>query len=344
MASPVAMGVQAGAQALRFGWYWGLKQVAEWQTSGMAPAAKFKPRRPVPSQQSILADLVQLFLRDAAAVRDGIYPPFADGLGPLEHLARARAMLADMPHAVRRREARHAGSVRDLPESEGLPEYFRQDFHFQTGGYLSQTSARLYDTQVETLFLGGAAPMRREALRPIHEHLEGRDQRRVKLLDVACGTGRFLREARLAYPALGLTGLDLSPAYLDEARRHMGDLRPAALIHANAEAIPLPSHSQDIVTTIFLFHELPPSVRRQVTAEMARVLRPGGLLVLIDSLQMGDRAGWDGLLEAFPVRFHEPYFRQYAIDDLDDLFASSGLAPKAQWTSFLAKVMVRAKT
>ena len=40
-----------------------------------------------------------------------------------------------------------------------------QDFHFQTGGYLSEDSARIYDIQVETLFMGAAAPMRRTALR-----------------------------------------------------------------------------------------------------------------------------------------------------------------------------------
>ena len=36
---------------------------------------------------------------------------------------------------------------------------------------------------------------------------------------------------------------------------------------------------------MYLFHELPGSVRRAVAAEMARVLRPGGLVVLVDSVQ-----------------------------------------------------------
>ena len=81
--------------------------------------------------------------------------------------------------------------------------------------------------------------------------------------------------------------------------------------------MPLPDASADIVTSTFLYHELPPEVRRQVTAEIARVLKPGGLFVFLDSLQMGDRPGWDGLLESFPTRFHEPYYRSYAIDDLD---------------------------
>ncbi|MFN3869675.1 MAG: class I SAM-dependent methyltransferase [Hyphomicrobiaceae bacterium] len=124
----------------------------------------------------------------------------------------------------------------------------------------------------------------------------------------------------------------------------MGRLRPATLLAANAEAIPLPDASQDIVTSVFLFHELPPDVRRIVAGEMARVLKHGGTLVFIDSLQMGDRPGWDGLLEAFPHRFHEPYYRQYTIEDLDGMFRDVGLAAVGWWPAFLSKVMVRRKT
>ncbi len=83
--------------------------------------------------------------------------------------------------------------------------------------------------------------------------------------------------------------------------------------------------------------------RRGVAGEISRVLKPGGTLVFVDSLQMGDRPGWDGLLEAFPVRFHEPYFRGYALDDLDGLFNAAGLGAEAQSLAFLSKVMVRRK-
>ena len=55
------------------------------------------------------------------------------------------------------------------------------------------------------------------------------------------------------------------------------------------------------------------------------MLKPGGLFVFIDSLQMGDKPGWDGLLEAFPHRFHEPYYRHYSTDDLDGMFQAAGL-------------------
>jgi hypothetical protein len=58
---------------------------------------------------------------------------------------------------------------------------------------------------------------------------------------------------------------------------------------------------------------------------------------------MGDRPGWDGLIEAFPERFHEPYYRHYAIDDLDALFSAAGLEPELTSMPFLSKLMVRRK-
>lgn len=344
MADHFGMGLQAGTQALRFGWYFGLNRMIEWQSGRLGGAAREKPKRPVPSTQTILADLGQLFLRDAMAVRDGIFPPTADGESVIGQLRRARALLADLPDAHSRREARDATSVLSSAQTDGLPEYFTQDFHYQTGGYLTPQSARLYDIQVETLFLGGAGPMRREALRPITEFLRGRDQRKLRLLDVACGTGRFLRDVRLTWPALQLSGIDLSEPYVAEAQRHMRGLRRADIRTGNAEHLPFGDATQDVVTTIFLFHELPPDVRRRVAAEMARVLKPDGLLVFIDSLQIGDRPTWDGLVEAFPSRFHEPYYRHYAVDDLDGLFTEAGLQPMSTSTTYLSKMMVRRRS
>jgi ubiquinone/menaquinone biosynthesis C-methylase UbiE len=64
------------------------------------------------------------------------------------------------------------------------------------------------------------------------------------------------------------------------------------------------------VSCIYLFHELPPAVRRAAAAEMARVLKPGGLLILTDSIQLGDRPRLDGGLVAFE-QFNEPYYRTY---------------------------------
>lgn len=343
MADRFGQAAQLAGNVMRVGWYTGINWIAGRESARHGGQSTYRPTRSVPSRQQLMDDMRELMRRDAELVRDGF--AVADGADPaggvVEHLARLGDMLRDVPEAVTRRQTHNAGTVAPLAEAADVPDYFAQDFHFQKGGYLAEESARLYDVQVETLFYGSAAAMRRAALRPIGEFLAGRDQRQLRLLDVACGTGRLLREIRLVYPALRLAGLDLSPAYLGEASRHLTGLRPARLIAANAEAMPVETASQDIVTSVFLFHELPPEVRRTVAGEMARVLKPGGLLVFVDSLQMGDVPDYDGMLEAFPHRFHEPYFRHYAIDDLDEVFDAAGLAPVASFSAFLSKVMVR---
>jgi ubiquinone/menaquinone biosynthesis C-methylase UbiE len=344
MTDTIGMAAQLAGQSLRFGWYFALNRALDWRGAQLGGGPRYKPRGPVPSLSELLADQAQLLMSDALAVRDGLYPPMDDdAASPLGHLARVRQMFVDLPRAHARRAEKDASTVKAEPAAAGVPDYYAQDFHFQTGGYLTEGSARIYDVQVESLFMGAAGPMRRTALAPIAEFMRGRDQRKATLIDVACGTGRFLRQVRLAYPAMALKGLDLSRPYLDEAARQLRGLRGAELIEAPAEKMPLADASVDIATSIFLYHELPPEVRRQVTAEIARILKPGGLYVFIDSLQMGDKPGWDGLLEAFPHRFHEPYYRHYTTDDLDGMFAAAGLQADMTSTPFLSKLMVRRK-
>lgn len=341
MANRIGMAVDFGTQLLRVGWFYGVNQLVDRETRRMGGHRAYQPTRPVPTRAQLFGSLRDLMVADAQAVRDGIIPPTEvdpTGLGP--HVRRLRAMMRDLPAAVGRRAASDAATARAQPEANDLPDYFTQDFHFQTGGYLTDDSAKIYDVQVETLFYGSGQLMRRAGLRAVAEAMRGRDQRHISLLDVACGTGRLLREIRRPFPAMRLTGCDLSQAYLNEAEDHLSGLRGAQFVQANAETLPFDTGSQDIVTCVFLFHELPPNVRRTVASEMARVLKPGGTLVFVDSLQMGDKPDWDGLLEAFPVRFHEPYYRQYSIDDLDAVFSGAGLEPVETRLAFLSKVMV----
>ncbi len=101
------------------------------------------------------------------------------------------------------------------------PDYYLQNFHFQSGGWLTEESADRYDTQVEVLFKGTANAMRRQALPPLAEVFAGRDQRKLRLIDIGCGTGRFLDFVKQAWPRLPVLGLDLSDAYIRHARRHL---------------------------------------------------------------------------------------------------------------------------
>ena len=345
MADNLAMAAQLTGQTARCGWYFALRMLADRKASGLGDEIRYRPKGRLPSRNELLRELGALILEDAQNVRAGLYPLAETQLGSIgDYFARLRDMMEDVPRAVSQRHDKEASTAARQPLAEGLPDYFTQDFHYQDGGYLSEQSARLYDVQVDTLFMGASALMRRAALRPIARHCKGQDQRQMALLDVACGTGRSLREFRLAFPAMKMAGIDLSQPYLDEARRHLRGLRAVKLLHANAEELPLQDASQDIVAMTFLYHELPDRVRRRVSAQVARVLKPGGLFVFIDSLQMGDRPEWDGMLEVFPLRFHEPYYRSYAMDDLAGMFAEVGLELQSCHLAFLSKVIVLKKT
>ena len=155
------MAAQLAGQTLRFGWYLALNQLVDWRTAQLGKPRGTKPSRPVPSLRELLIDQAQLLLSDGMAVREGLYPPMDDGMSPIRQLARVREMLVDLPDAVGRRAAKDATSVKEQPGAAGVPDYYAQDFHFQTGGYLTEASARLYDVQVETLFMGAAGAMRR---------------------------------------------------------------------------------------------------------------------------------------------------------------------------------------
>ncbi len=300
--------------------------------------------KPVPGLFSLLQDVLKLQAKDARNVRDGFYPiPVEDSVSFASRIEAVRLMLDDLPQTTERRTDKRAFEAAQLPEAVGLPDYYVQNFHYQSGGWLTEELAKVYDIQVETLFMGAAGAMRRQAIPAIAAYVRGRDQRQLRLIDVACGSGRFLAQLKQAFPAMPMTGVDLSRAYLDEAERFLVRRRGVSLQQANAEALPFADASAGIATCVYLFHELPHEVRRRAAAEIARVLEPGGLFVFIDSLQWGDVEAYDGLLEAFPQRFHEPYYLDYlgdAITGADGLFEQLRLKKEDEFPAFLSKIAV----
>lgn len=338
--------VYAVSQTARVSWYFGQYALAARMSGPRVP----RERRPVglriPDTREVLAELRKLLIRDWRNIEAGYYRLPHDLIErPDRILADARRFFRDLPSVDRRRRERANAEVfhNPPPGANGLPRYYVQNFHYQTDGYLSEHSAKLYDHQVEVLFGGGADAMRRQALVPIHHHLRTRKVTESRLLDVATGTGRFLTFVKDNYPRLDVTALDLSHDYLSEARRRLRPWSRSRFVQAPAEAMPIGDAGIDIVTCIYLFHELPRKIRATVAREIFRVLKPGGILVFIDSLQTGDRPSFDGLLDLFPVAFHEPYYADYVKQDLEGLFRDVGFVPTSGTLAFMSKVLVLRK-
>lgn len=337
-------------QLTRVGWYLGhYAATRRW----------FARHQPTPSRPSLRGRLMgariqaalakgalALMARDLANVRTGLYPLPSD-LAPRPLTATRDAMRywRDLPRVAERRAAKIAQEPTDEATQDAYPRYYLQNFHYQSGGWLTRESAALYDTQVEILFGGLASAMRRQALVPIGEHLNAHGVPNgdgLRLVDLGTGTGNLLAMAAEAFPALTLDGLDLSPAYLDRARRRLSG-RKVSWHQAPAEAIPLPDASVDLITASYLFHELPAKIRPRVLLEVARVLKPGGLIVIVDSLQLGDTPSLDPVLKSFPAQFHEPYFQSWIETDVTALFAMAGLVMHQTTPAYLSKVFVVAK-
>src|SRR5262245_38689805 len=223
----------------------------------------------------------ELHRRDLKNVEAGHYPRELLFDFPVRrYLREFPRLLRDAPRVVRRMRA---NDFKDIPEvdKERFPPYYRRTFHWQTDGYFSEHSAEVYELGVELLFRGTADVMRRQIIPPISELVKqsgGADK--VKLLDVGCGTGRTLHQLATTHPTMRLHGADMSPAYIKLARTRLEHVQELTLAVENGESLPWADETFDVVTSTYMFHELPRNARRNVAREMLQVVRPGGLVVL----------------------------------------------------------------
>lgn len=105
-----------------------------------------------------------------------------------------------------------------------------------------------------------------------------------RVLDIGCGTGTQAVAAwRRAQPGGSVAGVDLSENMLAAARRKARRARAKIAFHAaDATALPFAGESFDVVTITTVMHMVPETKRLAALREAARVLRPGGRLLLVD--------------------------------------------------------------
>jgi ubiquinone/menaquinone biosynthesis C-methylase UbiE len=134
------------------------------------------------------------------------------------------------------------------------------------------------------------------SMRACHEEIlrwqAERGDRTFRLLDVGCGTGNLLLSLAVDSQAEQLVGLDYSE---EMVRRVNAKIDPAVhfdrlrVVHGDAEHLPFEDASFDVVTCCNSFHHYPHQAA--VIRGFHRVLRPGGLLLLIDGFR-DNVVGW----------------------------------------------------
>jgi len=149
----------------------------------------------------------------------------------------------------------------------------------QTRGRTLDHAASVYDLLSPVMTLGQEGRYRRLAVRLLD--LQGREH----VLDVGCGTGVLTRllAHRLADRANSLVvGVDAAPKMIRVARRNAAHIPNIRFDVGVAEALAYADASFDCAVSTFFYHHIDAELKRRSLAELRRVLKPGGRLVIVD--------------------------------------------------------------
>ena len=183
-------------------------------------------------------------------------------------------------------------------EQHAVPDPAVEEYDRLAGRYDRRWSFYIQATVRETL--------KRVEVRPAEQ-----------LLDVGCGTGAMLWALSERVPGAGFTGVDPSHSMLDVARRK--NLGTVNLREGRADRLPFPDDRFDIVASVSVLHYLrhPHAALR----EMARVLKPGGRLVLTDWC---DDYWTCRICDRFLRRLNRAHYRTYGRDECRRMVHSAG--------------------
>jgi len=144
----------------------------------------------------------------------------------------------------------------------------------------------------------------------------------TRLIDVGTGVGHTLR--RVAPSFISAIGVDATREMLEAGRGVLAGagIANAILVQADATALPIASRSADVVTSRLAAHHFADAAA--AFREIARILRPGGLFVLVDNYAPDDVAV-DSFINELETLRDASHVRNHTVQGWRDLLERASL-------------------
>mmetsp|Transcript_70616 Transcript_70616/g.132140 ORF Transcript_70616/g.132140 Transcript_70616/m.132140 type:complete len:412 (+) Transcript_70616:61-1296(+) len=170
------------------------------------------------------------------------------------------------------------------------PDYYTKPFHGYDEGNLNWKAAHELVPATQSMCLSyydglsweeAQEKFRANARNTFQTEWQKRhgDAQPQNLLDMGCSCGFSTAEMAKVFPGAKATGLDLSPYFLATAKRQYPEID---FVHRLAEETNFDAESYDAITINFLLHEVPLETSKRIIAECERLLKPGGMLAILD--------------------------------------------------------------
>jgi SAM-dependent methyltransferase len=176
----------------------------------------------------------------------------------------------------------------DIPSHQ-----LKTNIHRMPGGYLQDPeedsfwAGVLYDHGVFLYGRGWFGPLNDELGQTLIHHVLAQHYPSFHpqtILDLGCSVGHSTLPYQLAYPQAQVWGIDLGASLLRYAIARARVLNQTVYFsQQNAESTEFADQSFDLVVSHILLHEIPGVARKRVFAESYRLLKPGGVMVHLES-------------------------------------------------------------
>jgi SAM-dependent methyltransferase len=234
---------------------------------------------------------------------------------------------AELERCLDEAEGQGPGSLEYDPDW-AAPGYVEADIHLQPGGYLNDSLAGLlYDYGLK-VFLGGNADEDKIFKQVAMMTAVPEDGNTARVLDLGCSAGGTTTALARHMPGAEVVGVDVSAPMLRYAHlRAIGQDSAVDFRQMSAEQLDFPDNHFDAVLAMLLFHEVPVPSGKRILDEIYRVLRPGGVITVVDF--PGDR--WRDVYMMFFAAMDatdngEPFLPDFIRSNVEDHMTAAGFA------------------